>query len=195
MILAYHVVLGMYGFWLPNDPRGSWSSFVGSWDLFRFGRATKVETRRSVANAPHDRELRQRAKSALKHPPVRLTGEQARAVALGFAKASEESAYPIHACVVLPAHAHLVVGQTERRIGKVIGHCKARATQRLRADGLWSDESRPVWGRRYWKVFLNTVQDVDRAVRYVEQNPVREGKPLQRWSFVRPFSRGSATHG
>jgi hypothetical protein len=29
-VLAYHVVLGAYGFWLPNDPRGSWSDFVGS---------------------------------------------------------------------------------------------------------------------------------------------------------------------
>jgi hypothetical protein len=41
MIHAYHVILGTYGFWLPNDPRGSWSDFVGSWDLARFGKATK----------------------------------------------------------------------------------------------------------------------------------------------------------
>ena len=31
MILGFHVVFGAYGFWLPNDPRGSWSDFVGSW--------------------------------------------------------------------------------------------------------------------------------------------------------------------
>jgi len=23
-IIAYHIVFGAYGFWLPNDPRGSW---------------------------------------------------------------------------------------------------------------------------------------------------------------------------
>jgi hypothetical protein len=28
MILGYHVIFGAYGFWLPNDPRGSWSDFV-----------------------------------------------------------------------------------------------------------------------------------------------------------------------
>jgi hypothetical protein len=36
-VLAYHVVFGAYGFWLPNDPRGSWSDFVASWELFRAG--------------------------------------------------------------------------------------------------------------------------------------------------------------
>jgi len=33
MVRAYHVIFGMYGFWLPNDERGSWSDFVGSWEL------------------------------------------------------------------------------------------------------------------------------------------------------------------
>jgi hypothetical protein len=33
MILGSHVIFGAYGFWLPNDPRGSWSEFVGAWDF------------------------------------------------------------------------------------------------------------------------------------------------------------------
>jgi hypothetical protein len=41
MIHAYHVVFGTYGFWLPNDPRGFWSDFVGAWELLPFGDATK----------------------------------------------------------------------------------------------------------------------------------------------------------
>ena len=51
MLLGFHVILSAYGFWLPNDPRGSWSDFVWAWDLFRYGPATKVETRSSVAHA------------------------------------------------------------------------------------------------------------------------------------------------
>ena len=39
MIVGYHVIFGVYGFWLPNDPRGSWSEFVASWELARFGKA------------------------------------------------------------------------------------------------------------------------------------------------------------
>ena len=45
MILGYHLIITAYGFWLPNDPRGSWSDFVGAWELLRFGRATKTESR------------------------------------------------------------------------------------------------------------------------------------------------------
>jgi hypothetical protein len=41
MIHGYQVIWGTYGFWLPNDPRDSWSDFVGSWELVRFGKATK----------------------------------------------------------------------------------------------------------------------------------------------------------
>ena len=80
MILAYHTVFTAYGFWLPNDPRGSWSDFVRSWELHRFGPATKVTTRASVAGVDHDRTSRRQAKRALKHEPVVLTGIQARAI-------------------------------------------------------------------------------------------------------------------
>lgn len=87
MVLAYHVILGTYGFWLPNDPRGSWSDWVWSWELFRFGGpATKVDSPHSVAHVPHDRRIRLAAKMILKYPPVRFNGTQARAVGRGFAE-------------------------------------------------------------------------------------------------------------
>lgn len=62
MIIGYHVIFGMYGFWLPNDPRGSWSDFVGSWELYRYGPATKTTERRSLAYQPHEHEKRLAAK-------------------------------------------------------------------------------------------------------------------------------------
>jgi hypothetical protein len=91
MPLAHHVIISLYGFWLPNDPRGSWSDFVGAWELVRFGKATRPESARSVAAIAHDRELRLEAKKALKHAPVVLTGRQALAVAHGFGWACRES--------------------------------------------------------------------------------------------------------
>jgi hypothetical protein len=40
MVLASHVIITAYGFWLPNEERGSWSDFVRSWELFKnFGPA------------------------------------------------------------------------------------------------------------------------------------------------------------
>jgi hypothetical protein len=91
MVIASHVIFGMHGFWLPNDPRGSWSEFVGAWDLFRYGRATKTSARRSVAGRSHDVTARIRAKGALKRAGVVLTGIQARAMAYGFADYASKS--------------------------------------------------------------------------------------------------------
>jgi len=187
MALAHHIIFSAYGFWLPNDPRGSWSRFVGCWELVRFGKATRVETHRSVAGAPHDQDLRRKAKEILKHPPVHLSGRQALAAAHGFNRACRESGYAVHACSVLPDHVHMVIGCHRHPPGRVIGHLKTRATQQLAAEGLWAEAGRPAWGHGGWKVFLDSPADVGRAIAYVEGNPAKEGKPPQHWSFVTPF--------
>src|SRR5688572_12435467 len=102
MILAHHVIFGAYGFWLPNDPRGSWSEFVGSYELYRYGAATKTNERRSVAHRPHDRELRLAAKTALQRPPVRFDAKQIKAVAAGIGNYVAKSNLAVYACAVMP---------------------------------------------------------------------------------------------
>src|SRR3954451_20986717 len=101
MVLAYHVIITPYGFWLPNDPRGSWSDFVRCWELFlAAGPATRVDTRRSVARVPHDREARLQAKEALQYPPVVFDGHQALSIAHGFASMASKSNYQVYACSI-----------------------------------------------------------------------------------------------
>jgi hypothetical protein len=188
MLHGFHVILAAYGFWLPNDPRGSWSDFVGRWELLRFGKATKVTTTRSLAREPHDRALRLAAKQALMFPPVRFTGKQTLAVATGFGRAALEGHYSLLACAVLPEHAQLVIGRHERNIRRIAGHLRARATQQLHSDGLWSNSPQPVWGQRPWAVYLNSIEDMRRAIGYVERNPEKEGKRRQKWSFVTGYA-------
>jgi REP element-mobilizing transposase RayT len=192
VVLASHVIFSTYGFWLPNDPRGSWSDWVRSWDLHFHGLATKVTVRHSVATRPHDRQARLNAKSALRYDPVRFNGVQARSVALGFRKAITESQYRVLACSILPDHVHMVLARHQRSAERIVSHLKARATQQIVADGLHpfaefrrADGRFPsVWANRAWKVFLDSPADIERAVRYVRDNPLKEGKPVQNWSFV-----------
>jgi REP element-mobilizing transposase RayT len=186
VVLAYHIVFGCYGFWLPNDPRGSWSTYVGSRPLRFFGPATKTELRRSVAHAKHNVARRRLAKSSLQKPVVRFTGQQALEVARGFGAAAEASAYETMACAILPDHVHLVVRRHERHVKRIAGHFKSLATRQLRSAQWFVDC--PVWADGSWAVFLNSIEDIERATRYVVNNPVREGFKLQRWSFVRPYS-------
>jgi hypothetical protein len=48
------------------------------------------------------------------------------------------------------------------------------------------------WARGLWKVFLDSEGDIRRSIRYVEKNPMREGKRPQTWSFVSAFEGGRA---
>ena len=133
MILGYHVIFTAYGFWLPNDPRGSWSKFVAAWHLFRYGPATKTNTRRSVAAKEHDRALRLQAKSALKYPPVELNGLQAQAVAMGIRELVELGKITVWACAILPDHVHLVLKReswsAETILNRIQGKCDPQAAR------------------------------------------------------------------
>ena len=195
MVLGYHMVISAYGFWLPNDPRGSWSEYVGSQGLLRFGRATRVETRRSVADQPHDHQARLAAKTKLRYPPVRLNGLQARAVGRGFAKVIDRTDLSVWACAILPEHVHLAIARHRYSVERLANLLKGEATRQLLKENLHpfahlqvsAGRLPTVWGRGQWKVFLNNEAAIVRAIEYVRSNPVKEGKPPQKWPFVIPF--------
>ncbi len=195
MILASHVIFGAYGFWLPNDSRGSWSDFVGSWELFRYGPATKTTESRSLAYQPHDQAKRLAAKQALQRPAVQFTGIQARAIGRGFAKYAERSGLIVWACAVLPDHVHMVLARHRLKVESLVIQLKGSATEQLIEEGIHPfgdqrdahDRPHKCFARGEWKVYLETVDDIHRANGYVEGNPRKEGKPVQRWPFVTPY--------
>lgn len=195
MVLGYHIIFGAYGFWLPNDPRGSWSDFVGAWDLYRYGKATKTTETISLAHREHDTKLRIAARKALTYPPVQFSGIQARAIGNGFGDYARKSKLVIWACAILPDHVHLVIGRPHIPVERVVIQLKGKASRSLITERIHpygrdsgaSGRSVKCFARGEWKVYLNTAEDILRAIAYVEDNPVKEGKPRQRWSFVTPF--------
>jgi hypothetical protein len=132
-VLAYHLIITTYGFWLPNDPRGSWSDFVRAWELFLFGGpATRTQERRSLARDPHD--------------VARLLKGAATAQLL------REGLHPF-------------------------------------SDFPYRDGTIPTpWARKQWAVYLDDDPATERAIRYTESNPEKEGKPTQTYGFVSPFT-------
>ena len=195
MILGYHFIFSAYGFWLPNDPRGSWSEIVREFELRKFGPATKVNTTRSVASRPHDHQLRLAAKRALRYPAVRFTGEQAVLIAKGFADAVLQHSYVIHALAILPDHVHLVMRKHPRDHENIAAHLKAKATSCLNAAGRHplagfispSGRIPSPWARNYWCPYIRTEEYYRKAIEYVELNPVKAGLRRQRWSVVVPY--------
>ncbi|MBX9680093.1 MAG: hypothetical protein K2X38_15125 [Gemmataceae bacterium] len=195
MIAGYHVIFSAYGFWLPNDPRGSWSDFVGARELFRFGPATKTATRNSVASLPHDRSTRMAAKSVLKRPAVKFNGLQARAIGRAFSDYVAKSKLQVWACAIVPDHVHLVLGPLDMDVEHLVIQMKAAATREMESENIHPFQfQRTKTGRVYkcfargeWKVYLDR-EDIPRAIRYVEGNPEKEGLPRQRWTFVSAYA-------
>ena len=197
MIHGYHVILPMYGFWLPNDPRGSWSDFVRKWELVRFGAATKSLTRREVTDlTARERRQRDQAKKGLEYDPVSIDGHQARAVGRGFARQVATSNYTIWACSILPEHTHLVIARHTYEVEQIANLLKGAATRQIIQEdrhplAVFAPRGqRPprMWAAREWKVYLDTEEAIDGAIDYVVDNPSKEDKPLQNWPFVTPFA-------
>lgn len=198
-VLGYHVIFSAYGFWLPNDPRGSWSKFVGDCELYRAGgRATTTTERRALHRDPHDRAKRLAVKRKLARPAVRFDGLQAWSACQGFGEYARASGLRVWACAIMPDHVHMVTGPFRLSVESVVNQLKGAATRRLIADGRHPfahladpGESPPkCWGRGLWSVFLDAPEDIVRCIRYVENNPTKDGKPRQSWSFVTPYEPG-----
>ncbi len=197
MVHGYHIVICAYGFWLPNDPRGSWSDFVGKWELLRFGESTRGSELRHLAQlTPDELNRRDAARKSLKYPPVQFDGSQALAIGKGFATACSDYGYNIWACSILPEHTHLVIGRHRYIAEMVTIKLKAAATRSVIERGIHplmkyaKGDQRPprMWSEHQWIAFLESADMIDNAINYVIENPMKEGKRRQDWPFVKPFS-------
>jgi hypothetical protein len=178
-VIGFHVVGCTYGFWLPNDQRGSGSDFVRADHLTPFGPANPVSHRRSVARKPFDPEIRRLAKAALMYPAVEFTPVQIASVVRGFASELERyRAATIHALAQMKNHFHFVCGSCRYDIRRFEGRLKGAATKQLVADGLHPlqrfanpDGSIPSpWSVKPWVVYLFDDEDMIRSIDYINKH-------------------------
>jgi hypothetical protein len=185
MVRWYHLVLTAYGFWLPNDPRGSWSQYVGSREIFYHGPATKIADKRSRAHDSHNSYSRTNAKSALKHPPVRFDEISRTAIADGFGFAAVEGTYQILACYIGHDHSHMLIARHERSIERIATHLKSKATMALNRAGQHFTST--PWSEGCWSVFINDEDQLHTPATYINRHPEKENLPLQTWPFISPL--------
>ena len=137
-------------------------------------------------------EIRQRdeAQKSLRYPAVTLNGDQALSIGRGFGKAIAKNGYSIWACSILPQHTHLVLARHLYSVEQMTNLLKGSATrcivedQRHPLQEFADDRSVPrMWAEGRWKVYLDSEQQIETAIRYVEETPERDGKKRQKWSF------------
>lgn len=192
MLLGWHLIFSTYGFWPPNDERGSGSTRVRAQHIYDAGgEATRVCTTHSVAHRPHDVRLRRSIKESLTYPAVEFSGLQARAVGRGIAAVLPKVGLVVHACAIMPDHVHVVVAAHKFDGDEIIECLKRAGTRGLNAEGLHPLKDYPrangrlpsPWAGGGWKVMLFTPEKMLAAIAYVEENPVRAGMRRQRWGL------------
>jgi len=114
---------------------------------------------------------------------------------MSFHDWAQQRGATIWACSILPEHVHLVIARHRYKIEQVANLLKGASTRALAAEGLHplarfaGGKRQPpkMWARGEWKVFLDDTADIRRAIRYVENNPSKEGKPEQHWQCMTEF--------
>src|SRR5438874_2717788 len=108
VVAGFHLIWTAYGWWLPNDPRGSSSQEI------------RVERVAELGESHHGRRLVQppgraikefyeQARHVLKYPLLTLDGADIDLVAASFGQVITERHYTCYACAIMPDHVHLLI--------------------------------------------------------------------------------------
>ena len=186
VIIAHHLVLTLYGHWLSNDLRGSGSTETRKPELDQLG---PVHFGRKKVQPPKKdvKAFYARANPLLDFPVFWMDHAKRQAVADAFARAAGEFGYTVWACAILWNHAHLLV-RRHRDPGHTIWDvfaATARDAVRVFPD---VGAEHPVWSTRPYVVFIYDPPGVRGRVRYIGDNPEKEGLPRQHHPFVLPYN-------
>ncbi|MGC1273929.1 MAG: transposase, partial [Planctomycetaceae bacterium] len=183
--IAHHLIWTAYGFWLPNDPRGSMSKVICDKQVASLG--PRHYGRKPIQPAWSEvRRFRQSASEILKNSLLKLDDGDAHCVAGSFQKVIRQRRYTCYACAIMPDHVHLLVRRHRDLGDAMIEHFQRESALALFGEGR-RPADHPVWGGKGWAVFQNTLRDVRRIIDYIRNNPVKIGRPVQEWDFVQPY--------
>ena len=185
LIIAYHLIWTAYGWWLPNDPRGSSSRTIRNDILaqlgeLHFGRKQVQPAGRVI------REFYKKAGPLLRHALLTFDDTARQLIASAFADVIAREKLTCWACVIMPDHIHLAVRKHRLQAEDMIGLFQSESAARLRSLPAWGADH-PVWGGPGWKVFLDHPDDVTRTIGYIDRNPDPYRLPRQSYPFVQPY--------
>lgn len=186
MVAGYHLLWTAYGWWLPNDPRGSTSTTVTSPAIrelgaLHYGRKRMQPTRKVL------REFQRAAALVLREPPLLFGDQEVAAIGNAFAQVIRSRNYTCYACAVMPDHVHLLIRKHRDSAEMMIEALQDASRDAVRECGQ-RYPLHPVWTDGGWKGFLETRADFQRIIRYIRENPLKISLPLQHWDFVQPYN-------
>ncbi len=181
-IIAHHIILNGYGHWPPNDLRGSGSKEIRQRKLselgeIHFGRKTVQPPREEV------KQFRKQVAQRLSDPLLWFDESDRALLGRTINDVAQERNYTIYACAILKNHVHLCV-RRHRDDGRTICLDFMNATRVALLEANRKLGTHRIWAERPYAKFLDTPTAVRGVVKYIEENPEKEGLPRQQWPFV-----------
>jgi REP element-mobilizing transposase RayT len=185
LVIAHHLIWTAYACWLPNDPRGSGSTTIRK-DILRELGELHHGRKKIQPCAGEVRRFYQQAPALLQHPLLTFGEKERIEIGVAFAEVIAAKRYTCYGCAIMPDHVHLLVRKHKHPAETMIEAFKQRSRARLLELRL-RPLDHPTWTVGGWKVFLEHPDEVRRTIRYIEDNPLPLGEPVQAWPFVTPY--------
>jgi len=187
LVIACHIIWTAYGWWLPNDPRGSGSTVIRNDLLKALGELHHGRKRVQPCSAAI-RAFYEDAESLLKYPRLTFENEAIACIARAFASVIQDMKYTCYACAIMPDHVHLIIRKHKHLAEEMIQNLQQASSQLLKQENLFTADH-PVWtGGGGWKVFLDHPDEIWQTIDCVDDNPLQIGQPAQKWPFVTPYN-------
>ena len=185
LVIAHHLVWTGYGWWLPNDPRGSTSrtisnDWIAELGQLHFGRK-KTQPSGEVV-----REFYEQAAEVLRFPLLNFDDRQIQIIASAFAEEIGRQRYTCYACAIMPDHVHVLIRKHKHKAEDMIVNLQRTSRLRLSASAT-VDPDHPVWTAGGWKGFLDSPDSIRRTIRYIDDNPIKVKRPKQHWPFITEY--------
>lgn len=185
MVVAHHLIWTAYGWWLPNDPRGSSSHEIRVERVAELGELH--HGRKTVQPYPVEiRRFYEQAGIILKYELLTFDAEDTAVLAASFANVIRDCGYTCYSCAIMPDHVHMLIRKHRDKAELMIEHFQASTREKI-VGAKRRAERHPVWGGPGWKVLLNTRADIERVDHYIRMNPIKAGMPAQEWPFVTQY--------
>jgi REP element-mobilizing transposase RayT len=194
LVIGYHLVWTAYGWWLPNDPRGSGSRTVRMGTLQELG---EIHHGRKVVQ-PTGREIRtfyEHAEEVLKHPLLTFDEMERTIIGTALGESLECERYTCYACAVMPDHVHILI-RKHRHTAEEMAENLMLATRAKLVGAGRREPTHPTWlTGPGWNVFLDHPDEVRRTIGYIERNPIKIGLPEHKWAFVQEYDNWATSCG
>jgi REP element-mobilizing transposase RayT len=185
MVIGHHLIWTVYGWWLPNDPRGSSSHEI---QVERIAELGELHYGRKPIQPPAEelREFHHRAGEALSYPVLTFDSDDMAVVAASLRETIRLRNYTCYACAIMPEHVHLLI-RRHRDLAEEMLAAFQDATREAIVSAGRRPAWHPIWGGPGWKVFQSSPRQMENTIRYVTGNPAKHGLPPQQWDFVLPY--------